>query len=141
MTAPLLTNKEIVRRTWEGLFNEGRLDLADQYISPAFTNHAAPGMPQGPAAFKQIVMVYRTGFPDVHLDIQRLVAEDDQVVMVNQLTGTHQGQFMGVAPSGKPVSQLQMHLIRLANGQIIEHTAVRDDLTLMEQIGGVIARS
>ena len=135
MTTPTPDNKTVVRATWEGLFNEGRLELADQYISPQFVNHAVPNAPKGPEAFKRLVQGYRMAFPDAHFQVERLLGEGDEVVMVNTFTGTMHGSFMGYAPTGKRGTQRQIHLIRVANGQIVEHTAVRDDLTLLRELG------
>lgn len=134
------TNKEIVRRTWEGLFNDGNLDLANQLIAQSFVNHAAPGAPPGPAAFRQIVTAYRTAFPDARFEIEQLLAEGEYVAMLNTFSGTHRGPFMGAAPTGKHVSQQQMHMVRVQHGQVVEHTAVRDDLALLEQLGAIERR-
>lgn len=130
-------NKAIVRRTWEELFNQGNLETADELISATFNNHAAPGSPPGPASFKQLVLFYRNAFPDVRFTIEDILAEGDKVVMRNSFSGTHKGMFMGIAPTGRRVSQEQIHIVRVANGQVVEHWAVRDDLSLMRQLGVV----
>ncbi len=128
-------NKAIVRRTWEELFNQGKLATADELISASFINHAASGSPPGPTSFRQLVMFYRNAFPDVKFTIEDMLAEGDKVVMRNSFSGTHQGVFMGIAPTGRRVSQEQIHIVRVANGQVVEHWAVRDDLSLMRQLG------
>ncbi len=128
-------NKAIVRRTWEELFNQGKLATADELISPSFLNHAAPGSPPGPASFRQLVLFYRNAFPDVKFTIEDILADGDKVVMRNSFSGTHQGTFMGIAPTGRRVSQEQIHIVRVANGQVVEHWAVRDDLSLLRQLG------
>jgi len=128
-------NKAIVRRTWEELFNQGKLATADELISASFLNHAAPGSLLGPASFRQLVMFYRNAFADVKFTIEDMLADGDKVVMRNSFSGTHKGMFMGIAPTGKRVSQEQIHIVRVANGQVVEHWAVRDDLSLMRQLG------
>ena len=130
-------NKAIVRRTWEELFNQGKLATADELIAASFLNHAASGSPLGPASFRQLVMFYRNAFPDVKFTIEDMLADGDKVVMRNSFSGTHEGMFMGIAPTGKHVSQEQIHIVRVANGQVIEHWAVRDDLSLMRQLGAI----
>jgi predicted ester cyclase len=130
-------NKALVRQTWEDLFNKGKLATADELISASFTNHAAPGAPPGPGSFKQLVMMYRSAFPDVQFDIEDLLCDGDKVVIRNNFHGTHKGSFMGIAPTGKQISQEQIHIVRVAAGQIVEHWAVRDDLSLMRQLGVV----
>ncbi len=128
-------NKAIVRRTWKELFNQGKLATADELIAASFLNHAAPGSPLGPASFRQLVMFYRNAFPDVKFTIEDMLADGDKVVMRNSFSGTHEGMFMGIAPTGKRVSQEQIHIVRVVNGQVVEHWAVRDDLSLMRQLG------
>lgn len=130
-------NKAIVRRTWEELFNKGNLPVADELISPSFVNHATPGAPPGPGTFKQIVMMYRSAFPDVQFLIEDLLGDGDKVVIRNTFLGTHRGPFMGIAPTGRQISQEQIHIVRVTSGQIAEHWAVRDDLSLMRQLGAI----
>jgi steroid delta-isomerase-like uncharacterized protein len=130
-------NKAIVRRTWEDLFNKGILATADELISANFINHAAPGSLPGPSSFKQLVTMYRAAFPDVQFSIEDLLGDGDKVVIRNVFGGTHQGSFMGIPATGKRVSQAQIHIVRVVDGQIAEHWAVRDDLSLMRQLGAV----
>jgi predicted ester cyclase len=128
-------NEAIVRRTWEELFNKGNLAAADELIAANFMNHAAPGAPPGPASFKQLVTFYRSAFPDAQFTIEDILADGDKVVMRNTFSGTHRGPFMGIAPTGRRVSQEQIHIVRVASGQVVEHWAVRDDLSLLQQLG------
>lgn len=130
-------NEAIVRRTWEELFNKGNLAAADELIAANFMNHAAPGAPPGPASFKQLVTFYRSAFPDAQFTIEDVLADGDKVVMRNTFSGTHRGPFMGIAPTGRHVSQEQIHIVRVASGQVVEHWAVRDDLSLLQQLGVV----
>jgi predicted ester cyclase len=130
-------NKAIVRRTWEDLFNKGKLATADELIAANFTNHAAPGAAPGPGSFKQLVTMYRAAFPDVQFTIEDLLGDGDKVVVRNTFHGTHTGPFMGIAPTGRHISQEQMHIVRVNDGLIVEHWAVRDDLSLMRQLGAI----
>lgn len=130
-------NKAIVRRTWEDLFNKGNLATADELIAASFTNHAAPGAPPGPISFKQLVTMYRAAFPDVQFIIEDLLCDGDKVVIRNTFRGTHRGSFMGIAPTGRSIAQEQIHIVRVADGKIAEHWAVRDDLSLMRQLGAI----
>lgn len=128
-------NKAIMRRIFEEVFNEGNLDLLDELVAPEFVNHAAPGAPRGPEPVKQLVAMLRNAFPDQHISIEDMIAEDDKVVMRNTYSGTHEGTFMGIPPTGKRFNQNQVHILRFADGKVVEHWAVRDDLTQMQQLG------
>jgi predicted ester cyclase len=130
-------NEDLVRRTWEELFNKGDLAVADELIAANFKDHAALGTPPGPTSFKQLVTFYRSAFLDVQFTIEDLLTDGDKVVMRNTFSGTHHRTFMGIAPTGRRVSQEQIHIVRVASGQVVEHWAVRDDLSLLQQLGVV----
>lgn len=128
-------NKALMRRIYEEVFNEGNLDLVDEVVAPDFVNHTAPGAPRGPEPVKQLVTMLRNAFPDQHISIEDMIAEDDKVVMRNTYSGTHEGTFMGIPPTGKRFTQNQIHIMRFADGKVVEHWGVRDDLTQMQQLG------
>jgi steroid delta-isomerase-like uncharacterized protein len=129
-------NKHSVQRAFDGLFSRGELALANELVSADFLNHEAPaGVPRGPAGLRQLVTFLRTAFPDIHYEVQELLAEDDMVAVRTILCGTHQGTFMGIPPTGRPVVQEQIHILRFAGGKIVEHRAVRDDLGMLQQLG------
>ena len=133
------TNKAQFRRAYEEMFNQGNLAIADELTAPDFLNHEVPpGMNyRGPESARQVVMMLRTAFPDLHFTIEELVAEGDTVAARVTLSGTHQGPLMGIAPTGRPVKQVSMHFLRFRDGKGIEHRAVRDDLGLMQQLGTI----
>jgi len=131
------TNKALLRRTYEEWFNQGNLTNVDELIAPDFINHEVPpGMNnRGPESMRQVVMMLRSAFPDLHFTIEGLVAEGDTVAARVTLSGTHLGPFMGMAPTGRSFRQAQMHFVRFRDGKGIEHRAVRDDLGMMRQLG------
>jgi predicted ester cyclase len=130
-------NKAKFRRGYEELFNQGNLAIADELVRSDFINHEMPpGMVnRGPESLRQVAMMLRTAFPDLHFIIEELVAEGDTVVGRMTMTGTHQGDFVGIAPTGRSVRQAQVHFVRYLDGKAIEHRGVRDDLALMRQLG------
>src|SRR5919206_3569999 len=128
-------NKAIMRRLYEEIFNEGKLELADELVAPEMVNHTAPGAPRGPVPVKGLVAMLRRAFPDHHIAIEDMVAEGDKVVMLNTYSGTHEGEFMGIAPTGKRFVQRQVHVMRFADGKAVEHWGLRDDLGQMQQLG------
>jgi predicted ester cyclase len=77
-----------------------------------------------------------TAFPDARFSIEHLAADEDIVLCVGSMTGTHQGELLGVPPSGRPVKWAQCHIMRVdEQGRAIEHRAIRDDLGLFRQMG------
>ncbi len=135
-------NKEVVRRIFEDLFNRGDLSQADELVAPDLVEHNAhPSGASGSGAITQIVAWCHRTLPDVHFTIEDMVAEGDYVAARVTLRGTHQGEMMSLAPTGKRISQAQMHLCRIVSGRMVEHWEVTDGLSLMQQLGVIPAHS
>jgi steroid delta-isomerase-like uncharacterized protein len=137
--ATLEANKALVRRIWEEIFNRRNLALADDLIAPGSVNHEAPPgiTTEGPEEVRQVVRMLTTAFPDHRIDILELVAEGDKVVTRSLFSGTHQGPFMGIPPTGKHFTMEQINITQVVNGKAVEHWGVRDDLGMMQQLGVV----
>jgi steroid delta-isomerase-like uncharacterized protein len=135
------TNKAQFRRIYEEMFNKGDLAIVDDLVAPDAVNHEAPpGMPnRGPESARQVVMMLRTAFPDLHFTIEELVAEGDTVAGRVTMSGTHLGPFQGIPATGRSFEQAQTHFVRFREGFAIEHRAVRDDLGMMRQLGVIPA--
>ncbi len=133
-------NKTQFYRTYEELFNQGNLAVADELVAPDFINaDAPPGKDRGPESMCGVVTMLRAAFPDLHFTVQELVAEGDTVMGRVTMSGTHQGPFEGIPPTGRSFQQEQMHQVRFRDGKAIEHRAVRDDLGMMRQLGVIPA--
>ena len=131
-------NKAQFRRTYEELLNGGDLSVADELVAPDFVNHEAPpGMDRGPDSMRGLATMLRTAFPDLHFTIEELVAEGDTVAGRLTMSGTHEGPLMGMPPTGRTVRQNHMHFVRFREGKAVEHWGVRDDMTMMRQLGAV----
>jgi predicted ester cyclase len=132
-------NKAVVRRFYEGVFNQRNIDLIDELMGPVFINHdPTPVAARDQASMKQFIQALTMAFPDHHHAIEDLIAEGDKVVMRCTLTATHQGRFPGfleMPPTGKSVCQKQIHILRVQDGKLVEHRVVRDDLAMMQQLG------
>ena len=133
-------NKAIVRRIPEEITSQGKLELIDELFSPDFVDHAfVPelGLSPGREGIKQFISMLRSAFPDINIKVQDMVAEGDKVVVRNIAQGTHQGNFMGLPPTGKSATWSEIHIVGLADGKIAEHWAVVDRLGVMQQLGAI----
>jgi predicted ester cyclase len=129
-------NKQITRRVLEELFERGRLDAADELIHPDFVNHEAPpDNPQGPEGLKETVAWLRGLWGPMRAEIEDEVCEGDKVVARVTVHGHHIGEFLGREPTGKPFASEQIHIWRIADGKVIEHWSVRNDLGQALQLG------
>jgi predicted ester cyclase len=130
-------NKNLFRRVMEEVFNQGNTSLVDELIAPDFVEHEElpPGTPAGPEGVKQLSTALRSAFPDFRATIDDIIAEGDKVVTRSTWSGTHKGEFMGIAPTGKSVSFGVIDIVRIAGGKFVEHWGQMDNVGLMQQLG------
>jgi len=130
-------NERIVRRIYDKLWNERRLEVADEIIADGATNYDTGllPMPFGPEEMKDTVRMVTAAFPDNLHEVEEVIAEGNRIVLRCTLTGTHEGPFMGIPPTGRKIEVNEIHIYRLENGKAVEHRAGRDDLGAMRQLG------
>jgi predicted ester cyclase len=130
--------KSLARQLLEDDISRGDEAVAERIIHPDFVDHTnPPGMQHGLAGHKAIVRLFRTAFPDQWWQIEDLIAEGDKIVARTTMTGTHQGDFFGIPPTGRSVTLTGVHIMRVADGRVIEHWGSNDDLGMMRQLGVV----
>jgi predicted ester cyclase len=129
-------NKRIARQVLEQLFEKGNLEAADELIHPDFVNHEAPASnPQGPEGLKETVSWLRGLWGPMRADIEDEICQGDKVVARVMMHGRHEGEFLGRPPTGKEFAVEHIHIWRFAEGKVIEHWSVRDDLGQALQLG------
>ena len=130
-------NKALVRRYAEEVLNQSNLDLFDEIFAPDFVQYGAdPDQVSGVEDLRQFFIMLRSGFPDFQVTIEDLfAAEGDKVVLRFTFRGTHQGAFMGVAPTGKQVTMTGIDIFHIADGKIVELWNEEDVLGMMQQLG------
>ncbi len=131
-------NKAIVRRYFEEIWNQGKLNVIPELIAANHVHHdpANPGL-SGPDGMKQLVSTYRAAFPDVHFTLEDQIAEENRVVSRWTSGGTHQGELMGIGPTNKTITITGIDIHRIVNGKIEEHWSNWDTLGLLQQLGVV----
>ena len=130
-------NKAIVRRIYEELWDQRKLEVAEEVIAEGSTNYDTGVTPQpfGPEEMKSTVRMVTAGFPDNRHKVEEVVAEDNTVVVRVTLTGTHDGEFMGMPPTGRKIEVNEIHIYHLKDGKAVEHRVGRDDLGALSQLG------
>ena len=130
-------NKAVLRRNEEA-FNKGDLAIADETIAPNYVYHGSGGQElKGPEGFKQIITMMRTAFPDLHMTVEDVVAEGDKVAHRLIIRGTHKGELMGIAPTGKQVTVPGANIAHFEGGKQVEVWCTMDLLGMMQQLGVV----
>jgi steroid delta-isomerase-like uncharacterized protein len=134
-------NKAIARRFIEKVWNGHDLDAIDEFIAENHVDHdpARAETPGGPAGMREFVEMYLGAFPDTHIEIDDVIAEGDLVVIRWHATGTHDGELMGIPPSGKPIEVTGIGIDRIEGGRIVESWQNFDALGMLGQIGAVPA--
>ncbi len=116
--------------------NTNELDELHHLMSPGVIDHD-PSRNQlpGPAGFIRFFKQLREAFPDLQIDVEHMVADDDSVAIAYTMTGTHRGAFLGVPASGRTVSARGVQIARFEDGKIVERWGSSDQLGILEQIG------
>lgn len=132
-------NKAIVRRLFAELWNNGKLSVADEILTPNYEHHdsSTPDFGHGPDSEKKRATLYRTAFPDLHLTIEDVISEGETVMTRWSCRGTHKGDLNGIAPTGKQFNISGVTVARVSNGKIAEGYVNWDALGLMQQLGVV----
>ena len=120
------------------IVNTGELDAFPEVVADGCVdNDPAPDQGSGPEGFKAFFTEMRTAFPDLKVEPQTMLSEGDQVAFAYTLTGTHDGEFMGVAATGKPIKVRGMQIGRFDQGKMVERWGSSDELGILKQIGAV----
>jgi predicted ester cyclase len=128
--------KAIARRTWEEIFPACDVDALREVTDPdAIAHGARPDEPPGFEGVKKTMLWLGRVFADQRWEIHQVIGEGDTVVVHCTHHGRHVGDLMGIPPTNREVAYAYVHILRFRDGMAIEHWGVRDDLTLMRQLG------
>jgi steroid delta-isomerase-like uncharacterized protein len=125
-------NKAFVKRYVEEPWNKGNVDVLDEMCAPSFHLEGLGGVEE----FKAVITAIRTSFPDLHFTVEEIIAEGDKVAYRWTARGTHQGEYEGIAPTGKIITQTGITIIRLADGKVVEDRFESGGPTIKEQLVG-----
>jgi predicted ester cyclase len=114
-------NKELVRRYFDERWNHQNYHVIDELLDPSL----------GIEETKAGVAAMHAAFADIKLTMEELIGEGDQVVVPWEVTGTHQGEYMGIAPSGDQVTFCGLALLRVGDSKIVSDVAFGNDLEVL----------
>lgn len=134
-------NKALVRRFYDDIWMKGNLAVADDLVAADYVRHDPRGgaPTPGPEGQKQIAAMFRAAFPDFQSSYDVVLAEADLVAVRWTIRGTHQGEYLGIPPTGRGVGFTGVNIFRIAGGKIVELWNHRDDLGFMQQLGVIPA--
>ncbi|MHA2084732.1 MAG: ester cyclase [Candidatus Thorarchaeota archaeon] len=125
-------NKEIGRKMMEAV-NKQDLGLLDELVVPDYVNHQLKVRSR--EDLHQILRRQYEGFPDVHRTLEDIIADEDSVWIKVTITGTHTGEYRGIAPTGKKYVMEAVPRYRIVDGKIVEGWSVWNPLDLFKQLG------
>ncbi len=131
---------ELAQRMVDEVWTQGKLEVIDELIAEDYVGHdPVNGEIHGRDGFRELVQMYRTAFSDVTMRADTIVAEGDWVAVHWTATGTHTGELMGIAPTGRDATVTGTEFSRIADGKIATSTGLFDALGMLQQIGAVPA--
>lgn len=128
-----------VDRIIEEAWNEGNLEVIDELVAGDYELHvpSAPKEFRGPEGFKEFVRMYRTAFPDLTLSVEDRVVEGDKIADRIVSRGTHEGELMGIEPTGRETEITSMVIHHLEDGEVVADYGLLDNFGLLQQLGVV----
>ncbi len=133
------SNKAVVRRLFDEVWNKGNLQVADELFGPSYAHHdpSTPDAARGPEGEKKRATLYRNAFQDLRLTVEELLSDGETITARWSCRGTHKGELNGIAPTGKQIAITGISIARFAGGKMVEGWVNWDALGLMRQLGAV----
>jgi steroid delta-isomerase-like uncharacterized protein len=130
-------NKQIALRLYEEVWNERKLNVVDELISPSHALHDPnlSGSQTGPDGYKQQVVRFTTAFPDLHFAIEDIFSEQDKLVVSWMISGTHEGEYEGIPPTDMKIFVHGITIHHIVDGKMLDSFVSWDALGLMRQLG------
>ncbi|WP_309138840.1 ester cyclase [Haloterrigena gelatinilytica] len=136
MVEPTEETKQVARRYVDVVWNRGNIDGMDEILTSNQLYHDP--MSDGAEElkeFKGFIRSYREAFPDLRYEVEEYIAEGDKAAFWGRVTGTHEGMFMGVAPTGNEIDIMGIGVIRVEDGKVAERWANFDLFGMFQQLG------
>jgi steroid delta-isomerase-like uncharacterized protein len=128
----LSSEKNVIESFIEEVFNGHNISASEKYFAKE-----NPSIGQGSEGFKQSLNELFTAFPDIQANIEHIIAENGNVVVFLNFTGTHKGEFQGIPPTSKKINIRSADLYKIEDEIIVGHWDVVDQLNLLQQIGAI----
>jgi predicted ester cyclase len=120
--------------------DEKRIDAAvdEVFLPNVIISSPLPIVQSGAAAMKTVWSTLLRAYPDLHIAVEDVFGESDRLVARNTVTGTHRGEYLGIAPTGRPVTYNEIFIVRFAaDGRIAETWGVVDVFVQLRQLGAI----
>lgn len=135
--ASIQENKEFARRWNEEIWGQQNLAVIDDFVAEEFVGHdpSRPEPVRGPEGVREVVEMLFSAFPDTEVDLEEVVAEGDRIAMRITASGTHEGEFMGIEPTGEETEVSVMTFHQIEDGKAVKEWQIVDTLGMLQQLG------
>lgn len=131
-----MQTKSIIRHIFDEAFNQGNLSVLDELVAHnGISHHLSWGIPANRMGLKQLIVMFRTAFPDLHCMVEDEIIQGDKIAAHLTMRGTHKGLFLGNSPTNKPMVVQGLIYARIENDQVIENWILVDQMGALQQLG------
>ena len=129
-------NRALLRRYMSEVWEHGEPEAVKRFVAPSYRRHTSPAtQPLDLVGQIQRLKGFREAFPDISIEVEDVIAEDDRVAFRSTLRGTHLGQFLGLPPTGREVIIGLFDVIHIEDGRFVDHWGGPDLFDLLRQLG------
>ena len=133
-------NKALLRRYMKEVWEKQNPAAVVDFLAPNYKRHRGAGTePLTRDGQKRLLVEFRAVFPDIQIAVEEIIAEDDRIAFRSTMRGTHQGEFLGIPPTGNQVTVGLVDVIHIENGKFVEQWGGPDLLDLVQQLGAEIS--
>ena len=134
-------NKDLLRRYFEEVWEKQNPEAVRLFLAPDYKRHTSPtAKPLTLDEQIQRLGGFRAAFPDIQIRVEEVIAEGDLISFRSTLRGTHQGELLGIAPTGKKVTVNLLDMVRIENGKFVEQWGGPDLYDLIRQLGASVVQ-
>jgi predicted ester cyclase len=131
-------NKRLLREYYEQVVSTGAVERIAEFIAPAYAEvHEGVVSHVGQAGARDHILGVRRTYPDLRLTVEQQIAEGEWVVTRVVMRGTHEGEWLGIRPTGQPVEMRAVNVDRVVDGRIVEHGGAANLLEPLLKIGAI----
>lgn len=132
-------NAALLERYISEVWEAANPEAVGRFAAESFRRHRSPlSDPLDRAGQISLLKTFRSAFPDITVEVEDVVAADDRVAFRSTMRGTHQGEFLGIEPTGRKVTVVLVDILRIEDGKIVEQWGGPDLLDLLKQLGASI---
>jgi predicted ester cyclase len=132
--------KALLRRYFKTVWDEQNPAAVDDFLAPGYKRHRSPtAAPLTREGQKELLTQFRAAFPDARITLEDVIAEGDRIAFRSTLRATHQGEFLGIAATGKGVEVSLLDVICIEDGKFVEQWGGPDLFSLLQQLGAAFS--